>query len=280
MNHLDPRWLQSFDAIAQTGGLARAAGRVHRTPSAVSMQLRQLETAVGVRLVERTTRSVRLSVEGQRFLPYARRLLELQEEAQRSLRATASPAVWRVGVSEYFMPQRLGELLAVLEHRAEGDRLELLMASSSQLMRLWEAQAVDTVIVTSAEPVAQARLVRREPLAWVASAKNAAQQPRDVPLVMLGTDCPVRAMALGALARAGVSYRLRLTCSGSQAAVAAIRGGWGIGCLNASAVPPDLSVLGANRARRWPAPGRLGFYLLSRPDFADAAKGLAQWAAA
>jgi DNA-binding transcriptional LysR family regulator len=44
MNHLDPAWLQSFVAIADSGALARAAGRVHRSPSALSLQLKRLES--------------------------------------------------------------------------------------------------------------------------------------------------------------------------------------------------------------------------------------------
>lgn len=282
MNHLDPRWLQSFVAIAQTGALARAAQRVHRTPSAVSMQLRQLEAAVGGRLVERTTRSLRslrLSVDGERFLPYAQQLLELQASARQAVRPASPQSVWRVGLSEYFMPDRLGELLTVLEGEAAGVRLELLWASSAQLSRLWGAGEVDTVIVTSAEPLAQATLVRREPLAWVAAAGRPVSGERETPLVLLGPDCPVRAMALAALERAGHAHRVRLTCSGSQAAIAAIRVGWGVGCLNASAIPPDLVMLARRDKRRWPSPGRLAFYLMSKPAFRPAARALAAWAA-
>ena len=55
MNDLDPGWLRSFAAIAQTGSVTRAAERVHRTQSAVSTQLQQLEATVGARLVERST---------------------------------------------------------------------------------------------------------------------------------------------------------------------------------------------------------------------------------
>ena len=48
--------------------------------SAVSTHLRQLEAALGTRLVERSTRSLALTAEGERFLPYAQRLLALQAE--------------------------------------------------------------------------------------------------------------------------------------------------------------------------------------------------------
>src|SRR3954467_1576573 len=115
MNHIDPSWLRTFVAIADSGALARAAEHVNRTPSALSVQLRQLEATVGARLLERTTRRVRLSAEGERFLPYARRLLDLEQEARDAIAPAPAQAPWRVGLSEYFVPGRLKALLALLE---------------------------------------------------------------------------------------------------------------------------------------------------------------------
>ncbi|WP_437677790.1 LysR family transcriptional regulator [Sorangium sp. So ce131] len=277
MNHLEPLWLQSFVAIAATGAVARAAQRVHRTPSAVSTHLQKLEAAVGARLVERTTRSLRLTAQGERFLPFAERLLELQEAAQAAVKPAPQQGVWRVGISEYFLPHRLQALLALLEREAAGARLELSWASSAELQRRWQAGDADVVVVTASEPLPDARLLRREPLAWVVGGGFRPPSEGAVPLVLLGSDCPVRAMALGALARSGRAHALRLTCSGSQAAVAAVRAGWGVGCLNASAVPPDLVNLAQQDARRWRSPGRLSFYGLARPAFQRLLGALAAW---
>ena len=63
-----------------------------------------------------------------------------------------------------------------------------------------------------------------------------------------------------------------------EAAVAAIRAGWGVGCLNTSAIPPDLAVLSRHDTRHWPSPGRLSFYLLSRPAARRLAHALTAWA--
>ncbi|KYF94051.1 hypothetical protein BE20_07600 [Sorangium cellulosum] len=183
MNHLEPLWLQSFVAIAASGAVARAAQQVHRTPSAVSTHLRQLETALGARLVERTTRSLRLSAQGERFLPYAQRLLELQAAAQAALKPAPQQGVWRIGISEYFLPHRLQALLALLEHQAAGARLELLWASSAELQRRWQAGEADAVVVTASEPLPDARLLRasdrrpKAPSRWSCSGRTAPCAP-------------------------------------------------------------------------------------------------------
>jgi DNA-binding transcriptional LysR family regulator len=278
MNHLDPLWLSSFVAIAQGGSITAAARQVHRVQSAVSTHLRQLEAALGARLVERSTRSLALTAEGEHFLPYAQRLLALQAEAQAALRPQLQPGTLRVGVSEYFLPARLDSLLALLDGAADGRRLELLWGTSASLSPLWEAGEVDLAVVTAPKPPAEAKLLRREPLQWVSAPGFVLPAAAPLPLVLLGPECIVREMALASLSRAGRPHAVRLNCSGSQAAVSAIRAGWGVGCLNVSAIPPDLMPLSRQDAGRWASPGKLAFYLLARPELRALSRALHAWA--
>lgn len=280
MSDLDPLWLRSFVAIAKAGSVTRAAQQVHRTQSAVSTHLQQLEASVGVQLVERSTRALTLTAEGERFLPHAHKLLAWQEEARAAVRPTEQTELRRVGISEYFVPARLGELLALLRDTTPGVRFELLWASSATLRQLWSAGEMDMAVFTSDQPLPEARLLRREPLAWVATSSLVLPANGSAPLVLLGPDCPVRAMALTALSRSGRAHHIQLSCAGAHGAVAAIRAGWGVGCLNLSAIPPDLKPLSASEARHWPAPGRLSFYVLARPAMQATERALRRWAAA
>lgn len=280
MTDLDPLWLRSFVAIAATGSVTRAAQQVHRTQSAVSTHLQQLEASVGARLVARSTRALALTAEGERFLPHAQRLLAWQDDARAAVQPAPADEVRRVGISEYFLPARLSELLGLLHDTAPRVRFELLWTSSAALQQLWLAGEMDMAVLTSAQPLPQARLLRREPLAWVKSDKLALPSRGSAPLVLLGPECPVRKMALAALARAGRAHHIQLSCAGAHGAVAAIRAGWGVGCLNPSAIPADLKPLPAAEARQWPAPGRLSFYSLARPTLHDTERALRHWAAA
>lgn len=77
------RQLRAFVAVAQTGSFSRAARRIGLSQSALSQAVQQLETDLGVRLLDRTTRSVRLSTMGEEFLPGVQRLLsELDHQLQ------------------------------------------------------------------------------------------------------------------------------------------------------------------------------------------------------
>lgn len=77
---LDLDQLQTFITIADIGSFTRAAEEVHRTQSAVSMQMRRLEERVGKQLFEKDGRTNRLTEDGERLLAYARRLIRLNRE--------------------------------------------------------------------------------------------------------------------------------------------------------------------------------------------------------
>ena len=89
---LDLDQLQTFVTICDTGSFTRAADEVHRTQSAVSMQMRRLEERIGKSLFEKDGRSNRLTEEGERLLSYARRLLHLNRETLAASRACCASA--------------------------------------------------------------------------------------------------------------------------------------------------------------------------------------------
>jgi LysR family glycine cleavage system transcriptional activator len=81
---LDLDSLRHFELAATTLNFRAAAGRAHLSPAAFSERIRGLEEALGVRLFERTTRSVRLTPAGERLLPYARASVAAADALQRA----------------------------------------------------------------------------------------------------------------------------------------------------------------------------------------------------
>lgn len=81
--------LRVFVAVADHGGLARAANAIRSSPPAVTRTIAALEERLGVRLFERTTRSLRLTEPGATFLDDARRLLSELEEAEQTIAGQA-----------------------------------------------------------------------------------------------------------------------------------------------------------------------------------------------
>ena len=88
--NLDLTALRSFAAVADSGGVTRAATQLNLTQSAVSMQLKRLEEQLGLELLDRSGRSIALTAQGEQLLGYARRLLGAQ---RRGLGADDQPGL-------------------------------------------------------------------------------------------------------------------------------------------------------------------------------------------
>ena len=89
--------LRTLVAVIEEGGFTAAARRVNRTQSAISLQIAKLEERLGVKLLERTSRSVSITVAGETFVSYARRILELADEAILAVTSPGEATVLRVG---------------------------------------------------------------------------------------------------------------------------------------------------------------------------------------
>lgn len=118
--------LKTFIQVAEAGGFAEAARRLDVAPPQVTRAVKALEARIGARLFHRTTRQVRLTDAGERYLQTASRSLSELEELEAALRGEASGEV--SGTLRLTMPVTLGTrhivpLLA--QFRARHPRLKL-----------------------------------------------------------------------------------------------------------------------------------------------------------
>ena len=109
---LDLDQLQTFITIADTGSFTRAADEVHRTQSAVSMQMRRLEERIGKPLFEKDGRTNRLTEEGERLLSYARRMMHLNRETLAAFDDRALEGTIRIGTPDDYADRFLPEIMA------------------------------------------------------------------------------------------------------------------------------------------------------------------------
>lgn len=111
--HLDD--LSLFLRVAQTQSLSEAARQLDQTPSAVSARLKRIEEELGVRLVERTTRSLRLTPEGERFMQTCDTMTSAWSRGQSMLRQDARSVEGRIQIaaptdtSSQFLAEWIGE---------------------------------------------------------------------------------------------------------------------------------------------------------------------------
>jgi len=126
--------LRIFKAVAEQGGITRAAQSLHRVQSNVTTRVKQLEQRLGTRLFNRQGRRLVLSSEGRLLLEYADRLLELSSEAQAALKGHAPQGVLKIGALESTAATRLPVVLARYHREYPAVRLELVTATSAALI--------------------------------------------------------------------------------------------------------------------------------------------------
>lgn len=241
--------LRAFVAVAETGGFTTAADVVGRSQSAVSQKVIRLEELIGRRVFERNSRSLTLTLDGERLLAVARRMIEMNDVAVRTL---LEPKVGnlRLGVAEDFMPALLPGMLARFQRLYPGLHLELRTGLSCDLLAAHESGGLDAVIAKRAEGATRGRVIWREPLVWLAASDYEPDLSRPTPLVLLPPPCTYREVMIEALAKVRRDWFAACTASSLTGIRAAVAGGLGVTVLGRSFAGPDLKVL--TPPEHWP----------------------------
>lgn len=163
--------LETLLAVARTGSVAAAARQRHITSSAVSQQIRRLETHFGLKLLERAGRGVRLTATGEAALPVVRELWTGAEAAFGQLAELAGrPATTlRVAASDYLGKGLLAPVLRDLLDAEPPVRFEIVTTHSRAGVRLVATGDVDLAVVTGQETPRglEERHLFDQPFVWV-----------------------------------------------------------------------------------------------------------------
>jgi len=148
LRNLTLRQLRVFLAAARHLSFSKAAEELNLTAPAVSMQIKEMESDLGVEVFSRTGRRVELTTAGEYFLVYAKRIAVTLREAEITLAKLrgAEPGTLRIGLvstAKYFLPRMLAEF-----HREHaGIDIRLAVGNREQLVAMLRANEVDIAIM-------------------------------------------------------------------------------------------------------------------------------------
>ncbi|MBS9477093.1 LysR substrate-binding domain-containing protein [Ancylobacter radicis] len=272
---LDIDQLRTFITIAETGSFTKAADVVHKTQSAVSMQMKRLEERVGKAIFARDGRASRLTDEGERLLDYARRIVKLNMEAVASLASAELSGRVRLGVPDDYADRYLPEIMARFSATHPNVELTVVCDPSSDLVDRIDTGDLDLAIITDCETLnRETEIIRREQLLWVGSMRHSAHLDTPVPLALGRQSCNWRQEAISMLQAAGRAFRILYTSSNSTAVSAAVLSGLAISVLPESGLRPGMRVLGPSDGFPTLAPCRIGL-LRNRHEASPLADALA-----
>ncbi|MDR9754942.1 LysR family transcriptional regulator [Pseudomonas sp. SZMC_28357] len=242
MRGFDFEQLKTLVAAVDAGSLSAAVATRLLSQSSLSEQLRKLEEAAGEQLLVRSKSGVRPTAAGERMVMHARKILALADAAWRDMHDTPLEGELHLGISDYFRPGQLVQLLARIAQQYPGLRLRTQVGKSDELLAAYRSGTLDLAIVmrmvgTVPGTADDAQVLRTEPLMWVmASGQTITALPKTVELALLPETCSLHRLVRQQLDTHRVPHVVAHIASGVGGLQAALGAGLGIGCLNASAV--------------------------------------------
>ncbi len=207
MKTLDLDVLSMVVAVADAGSFLRGAALVHRSQSAVSMQVKALESALGKSLFVRRARSVVPTQEGHLLVEYARRMLALRDEAWASLVHPDIKGRVVIGVPDDYASSLLPGVLRKFSATYPKVEIQVIGLPSHALVPLVKDNRIDLACMTRTKGV-RGEFVRLEPTVWAGAARGGPiWKERPLPIAVFAAGSVARANAIRALQRARIAYR-------------------------------------------------------------------------
>lgn len=237
LRHLDMTALRSFVAVAETGGVTRAAGFLNLTQSAVSMQLKRLEDALDLKLFDRSTRSMTLTAAGEQLMGYARKLLDLNDEAYARLTHQAFEGEIVLGVPHDIVYPHVPPVLQRIHRDYPRVRVNLVSSYTTRLKEMFARGECDIILTTedTCEPGGQT--LAELPLVWVGAPGGQIWKQRPLRLAF-EYRCIFRAGVLRALDDAGIPWEMAVESDRLRTIEASVSADLAVHALMAGTEPP------------------------------------------
>ncbi|OED35924.1 LysR family transcriptional regulator [Chromatiales bacterium (ex Bugula neritina AB1)] len=203
--------LRTLVAIAETGNFSAAASQVHRTPSAISMQVKKLEELVRRPLFIRDSRSVKMTEDGEVLLAHARRVLALNREVVSLFETPALSGTVRLGAPDNLVERALPALMRRFSETYCCIAIDVVIDSAANLEKSVRSGDLDLALIIR-DPVTPLpegfEIVFREPLVWAGARHGVAYEQDQVPISVWHENCSWRRAGVKALEAAGRDYRI------------------------------------------------------------------------
>lgn len=215
MRNLDLTALRSFVAVAEEGGVTRAAGFLNLTQSAVSMQLKRLEEGLGVSLLDRSARTIALTPTGEQLLSYARRMLALNDEIYGKLTAHDYEGEITVGIPHDIVYPAIPPVLQRFAKAFPRVKVNLLSSFTIELKEQFHKGEVDIILTTEDAVDVGGETLSARQMVWIGAPGGECYKQRPLRLAFEHR-CMFRRMAQARLDRAGIAWEMAVESASTR----------------------------------------------------------------
>jgi len=219
--NLDMTTLRSFVAVADAGGVTRAAGVLNLTQSAVSMQLKRLEESLGQSLLDRSARQIALTAQGEQLLGYGRRILALNDEVYSRLTSQSFEGEITLGVPADIVYPHIPIVLRRFAAEYPRVKVHLISSYTNRLKRQFERGECDLILTTETTPTTSGELLVTLPLVWIGAEGGTAWKTRPLRLAFEHA-CLFRTGVQHALDLAGIPWEMAVESDSTRTVEASV----------------------------------------------------------
>ncbi|ODM44012.1 LysR family transcriptional regulator [Cereibacter johrii] len=219
--NLDLTALRSFVAVADAGGVTRAAGFLNLTQSAVSMQIKRLEETLDLALLDRSARRVALTAAGEQLLGYARRMLALNDEVFGRLTHDDFEGEVVLGVPHDIVYPAIPQVLQRFSAEFPRMRVTLLSSYTRKLKSQFARGECDVIMTTEDTVEPGGETLVELPLVWVGAPGGQAWKQRPLRLAF-EPNCIFRMGGQSALDAAGIPWTMAVESDSSRTIEASV----------------------------------------------------------
>jgi len=242
--NIDTALLRAFVTVAETGGMTRAGQMLNLTQAAVSQQVKRLEEQFQLSLFERAKKAVVLTADGDRLLPMAQRMLDMNDQVWGTMTAPDIAGEVRVGVPHDIVRAFMPPILKSFDRAWPRVSMTVVPGPSLDLLEQMRAGEIDLAMTTEQMVQPGGEVLMRDPLVWVGGADGQAHLAEPLPITLGNPKCIFRAACLSALANADLAWRAVVDNGNMLAVYSALEADLAVTALLASTVPDGLVVLG------------------------------------
>lgn len=243
MQTLDLAIMRTLLAAVESGSFAGAARKVGRSESAVSLQIKRLEEQIGEPVFLRTGKQTTLTGTGARLVEYARRLLDLNDEALSVTSESSIDGTVTLGVPHDVMETWLPAVIAGFRRSHPSATLKVVEGRSAILLSRLADDQIDLAIVFSVSRPENALWSADLPMVWIGRDDFGLRKNAPLQLAAFDPPCFFRAAAIASLERADMNWSIGYASNTLPDLWSAVKLGLGIAVRTPAAVPTGLTIL-------------------------------------
>ncbi len=235
--------LRSFIAFVDTGSFTRAAKQTYRSQSAISMQMKKLESDCGQTLFVKEGRNLVLTEQGQLLVSYARRMLSLHDEVVGAFAQGHQHPPLTIGCPDDYADSVLTDVIKLIQQLIPELSFQIHCDSSIRLRKQLDAGEIDLTVMTRSPESDEGYLLKHDRGVWIKQPGSTLDQADTLSLILFGNDCKFNTTAIDSLEKQGRNFKVISTSSNATAIKSLVAQELGIGAMATASVGAELEII-------------------------------------